>query len=146
MALAKAPEVHGSFRFAVKTGDAELSFTECTLPSLEVDVHEQKEGGYNQAVHLVAGPVKAGRLILKCGVASSNDLLKWYLDVASGNPKKAQRNVSVIMFDSTGQRVMQLEFLKAYPVKWTGPTFKASDSTVAIESLELAFSEFGPGK
>ncbi len=139
-------EAHGAFRFAVKTGDAEANFTECTLPSLEVDVLEQKEGGYNHGVHLIAGPVKPGRLTLKRGVAKSNELLKWYFDVARGDRKKAERNVSVIMFDSMGKEVMHLEFVKAYPVKWTGPSFKASDSTVAIETLELAFAEFNPGK
>lgn len=139
-------EAHGAFRFAVQLGDGEASFTECTLPSLEVDVLEQKEGGYNQGVHLIAGPVKPGRLTLKRGVTTSSELLKWYLDVASGDRKKAERNVSVIMFDSMGKEVMHLEFLRAYPVKWTGPSFKTSDSAVAIETLELAFAEFNQGK
>lgn len=135
-------EAHGSFRFAVKADDIEATFTECTLPSLEVDVLEQKEGGYNHGTHLIAGPVKAGRLTLKRGIATTNELLKWYLDVANGDRKKAERNVSVIMFDSTGAEVIHLAFVAAYPVKWTGPSFKASDNQVAIETLELAFAEF----
>lgn len=144
-ATAKPVEAHSSFRFAVNTGDAEISFTECTLPSLEVDVLEQKEGGYNQGVHLIAGPVKAGRLTLKRGIAKSNELMKWYLDVASGDSTKAERNVSVIMFDSTGKEVIHLQFLKAIPVKWMGSGFKTSDNSVAIETLELAFAEFKQG-
>jgi len=63
------------FRFIVSLGGSEATFTECTLPSLEVDVLEQKEGGYNQGVHLIAGPVKAGRLTLKRGVADTKELL-----------------------------------------------------------------------
>ncbi len=141
-ATAQIAEAFSAFRFAVKVGDGEATFTECTLPSLEVDVLEQKEGGYNQGVHLIAGPVKAGRLSLKRGVTTSNELLKWYLDVAHGDRKKAERNVSVIMFDSTGKPVLQLEFIRAYPVKWTGPVLKTSDNAIAIEGLELAFAEF----
>ena len=139
-------DAYNAFRFAVKIGNDEVSFTECTLPALEVDVLEQKEGGYNHAVHLISGPVKAGRVTLKRGFATSKELLQWYFDVASGDRQKAERNISVIMFDSTGKEVLHLDFVKAYPVKWTGPAFKSSDSAIAIETLELAFAEFKPGK
>ena len=59
-ATGEREDAHPAFRFVVDAGDAEISFTECTLPSLEVDVLEQKEGGYNQGVHLLPGPVKPG--------------------------------------------------------------------------------------
>jgi phage tail-like protein len=136
------PEVHSAFRFAVKIGGEEALFTECTLPSLEVNTTEQKEGGYNKGIHMLPGPVKSGRITLKRGIAKANEMLKWYLDVASGKPKAAERNISVIMYDSTQKEVLRLEFVRAYPVKWTGPTFKTADSTIAIETLELAFAEF----
>ncbi len=142
MASVSNIEIHSAFHFAVKIGSDEAIFSECTLPSLEVDVAQQKEGGYNKGVHNLAGPVKTGRLTLKRGVTSSNEMLKWYLDVASGKPKAAERNVSIIMYDEESKPVMRLEFVKAYPVKWTGPTLKAADSSLAIESLELAFAEF----
>ena len=138
----RSTDAHPGFRFIVSLGGSEATFTECTLPTLEVDVLEQKEGGYNQGVHLIAGPVKAGRLTLKRGVSDTTELLQWYLDVAQGNRLKAERNVSVVMLDSEGKKVLTLQFIKAYPVKWTGPTFKTSENTIAIESLELAFSEF----
>ena len=140
--MSEIPEGYGAFRFAVKIGGDEAIFQECILPSLEVELSEQKEGGYNHGVHQVAGPVKAGRLTLKGGVAKSSAMLKWYLDVASGKRQAAERNISVIMYDSTLKPVLQLEFLRAFPVKWTGPAFKASDSSLAIETLELAFAEF----
>ncbi len=136
------PEVHNAFRFAVKIGGEEALFTECTLPPLEINTMEQKEGGYNQGVHLLPGPVKAGHVILKRGITKSNEMLKWYLDVASGKPKAAERNISVIVYDSTQKQVLRLEFMRAYPVKWTGPALKSADSAIAIETLELAFAEF----
>lgn len=134
-------DAHAAFRFAVKIDGVDGAiFSECTLPPLEVDVHEQREGGYNGGVHLLPGRVKSGRITLKRGVAQSNELLKWYRDVANGDLKPAQ--VSVIMYDSQGRNVMRLDFAQAYPVKWTGPTFNASENTIAIETLELAFAEF----
>ena len=135
-------EVHAAFRFGVQIdGIDEAVFTECTLPALEVDVHEQKEGGYNTGGHFLPGVVKSGRITLKQGLASSAELLKWYRDVAAGNFKEALRNVSVVMYDSTLEEVMRWDFKDAYPVKWTGPTFKSSDSAMAIETLELAYAE-----
>ncbi|MBI4790800.1 MAG: phage tail protein [Chloroflexi bacterium] len=139
---AKPPEAHGVLRFAIKIDDDETFFAECTLPSLEVDVLEQKEGGYNQATHLISGPVKAGRITLKNGFTTSRAMLQWYLDVASGHRKKAERNVSIVLFDSAGDKVMHLAFAGAYPVKWSGPAFKAGDNSAAIQTLELAFAEF----
>jgi phage tail-like protein len=132
---------HAAFRFAVEIeGISEAMFTECTLPPLEVDVHQQKEGGYNAGVHLLPGPVKPGRLTLKRGVAQSGTLLNWYREVANGKVKDATRNVSVVMYDSTLEEVMRWNFERAYPVKWSGPELKAADSGMAIEALELAYA------
>jgi phage tail-like protein len=133
-------ELYGAFNFVVQFGsNTGAEFSECTLPTLEVDVLEQKEGGYNHGVHLLAGPVRAGRLTLKRGVAKSSELLKWYGEVASGTVKT--RNLTVVMYDSHLNPVMRLHFDNAYPVKWTGPSFRTSDSSPAIETLELAYGE-----
>lgn len=134
-------EVHAAFRFVVNIGDAEVCFTECTLPNLEVDVVEQREGGYNTGVHLLPGPVKAGRITLRSGVTKSSELLKWYKQVAAGKVKAATRNITVTMVDAELKPVMRMDFLRAYPVKWTGPAFKTGESAMAIEALELAFAE-----
>jgi phage tail-like protein len=136
------PDPHAAYRFAVQIeGINEAVFCECTLPALEVELHEQKEGGYNHGVHQLPGRVKAGRITLKQGLAQSNELLKWYQQVLGGAPDEAQKQVSVVMYDSMLAEVMRLNFTRAYPVKWSGPSFKTSESAVAIETLELAFAE-----
>lgn len=138
----KRVENHTAFRFTVQIdGIDEAVFTECTLPTLEIEVFEQKEGGYNTGSHQLPGPVKSGRITLKRGVTQSSELLQWYRDVASGQVAQAERSVSVVMYDSMLSEVMRWDFERAYPIKWTGPTFKTSDSAVAIETLELAFAE-----
>jgi len=134
-------EVHSAFRFVVDLGGEQACFSECTLPNLEIDVTEQREGGYNTGVHLLPGPVKAGRITLRRGVCRSSQILEWYRQVATGKVKEATRNVSVTVLDMQLQPVLRLDFLRAYPVKWSGPTLKTSDSAVAIETLELAFAE-----
>lgn len=137
------PPAHAAFRFSVIIdGVPAAVFSECTLPSLEVDVHEQKEGGYNGGTHLLPGPVKAGRITLKSGLSQTGVLLRWYQSVAYGKAAEAARNLTIVMYNSKGIPIMRLNFSGAYPVKWTGPTLRSSDSAMAIESLELAFSEF----
>lgn len=135
------PEAYDSFRFAVDIREGEAFFTECTLPSLEVDVSERREGGHNAGVHLLPGPVKAGRLTLKRGIARSSALLNWYAQVARGEVQAATRNVTVTMLDPLGQPVLRIDLIGAYPVKWSGPSLRAGDSAIAIETLELAFAE-----
>lgn len=133
---------HAAFRFVVQIGGIdEAYFSECDLPSLEVDVHEQKEGGYNTGVHLLPGPVKAGRITLRRGLVTSSALLKWYHDVASGKLSDVEKAVTVVMYDSMQRKVMSLNFTRAYPTRWSGPSFRTGENAVAIETMELAFAE-----
>ena len=133
-------EAHAAFRFAVQIdGITEAVFTECTLPTLEVEVHEQPEGGLNNAVHQIPGRIKSGRITLKRGLASSSALLSWYLDVAQGQIEASQRQVSVIMYDSTAGEILRWNFVKAFPSKWSGPSLNSGSNQVAIETLELSF-------
>jgi len=133
-------ETHAAFRFAVQIdGITEAVFTECTLPTLEVEVHEQPEGGLNNAVHQIPGRIKSGKITLKRGLASSSELLSWYMDVAQGQIDASQRQVSVIMYDSTAGEILRWNFAKAFPSKWSGPSLSSGSNQVAIETLELSY-------
>jgi len=63
-------------------------------------------------------------------------LWDWYKSVRQG--KVERKNLSVILFDTTGTEVRRWNFSEAYPVKWTGPAFNAGEGNVAIDSLEIA--------
>jgi phage tail-like protein len=133
-------ETHAAFRFAVQIdGITEAVFTECTLPALEVEVHEQPEGGLNNAVHQIPGRIRGGKITLKRGLTSSSDLLSWYMDVAQGQIEASQREVSIVMYDSTASEIMRWNFGQAFPVKWSGPSLSSSSNQVAIETLELSY-------
>ena len=133
-------EFHAAFRFAVQIdGITEAVFTECTLPALEVEVHQQMEGGLNDSVHQIPGRVKAGKITLKRGVTTSSELLKWYMDVAHSKITPSQRKVSVVMYDSTSTELLRWNFENAFPSKWSGPAFSSDKNQVAIETLELSY-------
>ena len=69
-------------------------------------------------------------------MTKSNEFFKWCADIAGG--KFTRRHVSVVMYDAAGNKLMTWNYKNAYPVKWVGPQFRASDATAAIETLELA--------
>lgn len=133
---------YAAYPFAVEIdGISHAVFTECTLPVLEVEVEEVKEGGFNVGTHLLPGRVKRGSMTLKRGLAKSPRLLDWYENIAQGSIKR--RSVSVIFYDNQpgrgSQVVMRWNLVGAYPHKWTGPTLNSASNQVAIETLELSF-------
>ena len=138
--IGQRTEAHAAFRFTVQIeGITEAVFTECTLPTLEVEVHQQMEGGLNNAVHHLPGRVKAGKITLKRGISSSDKLLAWYMDIAQGKISSSRRTVSVVMYDSLLEEVMRWNFEGAFPSRWTGPSFVSGNSALAIETLELSY-------
>jgi len=50
-----------------------------------------------------------------------------------------RRNGTILVRDpSGGQVVMEWQFRRAFPAKWTGPDLSAGQNNVAMETLELA--------
>ena len=135
---------YAAFPFVVEIGgESQAGFTECTLPVLEVEVEEVKEGGFNVGTHLLPGRVKRGSVTLKRGLTKPDDLLKWYSSIAQGTIER--RTVSVVFYDNQPGRgarpkeVMRWNLVGAYPHKWTGPALNSASNQVAIETLELSF-------
>lgn len=130
-------EAYASCRFYVQIeGIAQAVFSELSGLQLEMDVVEYEEGGNNGFVHRLPGRSKIGTLTLKRGITHSNELFKWCAEIAQG--KINRRHLSIIMYDSAGNELVRWNFVKAYPIKWTGPSFAADGAAMAIEALELA--------
>jgi len=128
-----------SFRFVVDIGgETEAAFTECTLPNIEWEIEEIKEGGLNTFTHQLPGRRKAGKVSLKNGVGKSS-LLAWYID-AMGEVIK-RKTITISLVDSKGKAVMVWHMQNAYPVKWAGPQLKTDANSIAIQTLELACGE-----
>lgn len=139
MAREEMPAVHAAFRFVVKIdGINHAVFTECTLPNIEWDVEEVKEGGLNTYVHQLPGLRKAAKVTLKNGIGTG-DLLAWYKQAM--NQEYVRRPVTITLLDTAHERVMDWNIKDAYPVKWNGPQLKSDGNAVAVETLELACGE-----
>jgi phage tail-like protein len=125
-------------RFYIFIGNkAQAVFTELSGLQLETEVFEYSEGGNNSFVHQLPGRTRVGRITLKQGLVASDELFRWYLDIAYGK-QMDRRNVSVVLYTEAGEELRRWNFLNAYPVRWVGPALEAGSTAVALETLELA--------
>ncbi len=128
---------HPAFRFKVTIAQKDqAAFTECSLPSIECEVEEIKEGGLNTYIHQLPSRHKSGKVTLKRGVGKS-DLLTWYLE--SMGEKFTRKNVTITLLDTSLKPLISWDLANAYPVKMSGPDLKTDSNSIAIQSLELAF-------
>jgi phage tail-like protein len=111
-------------------------FSEVSGLAVETETEDYREGGVNGYVHRLAGPAKyAQNLVLKKGLTDLEGLWSWHQDVVQGNV--VRRNGSIYLLDRAGLPAMWWNFTDAYPVKWSGPEFRAEQGAVAVESVEL---------
>ncbi|MFQ5401124.1 MAG: phage tail protein [Anaerolineae bacterium] len=130
---------NAAFRFVVDVdGESQGAFTECSLPVIEWDVEEVKEGGLNTFTHQLPGRRKGAKITLKHGVGTSK-LLNWYIDTMGET--FVRKPITVTLLNAKLESVMSWHIDGAYPVKWSGPQMKSSDNSIAIQSLELACGE-----
>jgi phage tail-like protein len=133
-----------AYRFVVAIDGEPLgAFTECTLPSIEWEPEEVKEGGVNTYIHLLPGQRRRTTITLKNGVGIASNLLAWY--VAAINEKFWRRRVTITLLNSLFEAVLVMHIEDAFPIKWAGPQLRTDDNTVAIQTLELACGEITLG-
>ncbi len=137
----KPTDRHAANRFYVEVGqknEFQAVFSEVSGLQVEMQTTDYEEGGQNTFVHKLPGRLKVSNVTLKRGLVKSNEFLDWLMHTGVLRPMD-RRNVSVVLFDQTGQTVvMRWNFLNAFPVKWVGPQFTADSTTIAMESVELA--------
>lgn len=129
-----------TFRFSVDIGGKNWLgvFTECSLPPVEWNVEEIKEGGRNDYIHQIIGHRKAGKVTLKHGLTKKYELMSWYAEMMDENYKNYKKTVTITMLDSEHKPVLRWNLQNAFPTKVTWPELKTGDNAVAIQTLELA--------
>lgn len=132
------------FSFAVEiSGIQEARFTECSGFEAKLEIEEYKEGGLNDYVHKLPGRRSFSNLTLKRGVISSIDLWDWLHRVTTMTQKKDEKkNMSVVLYNAKAEEVLRWNLIGAYPIKWSAPSLQTDQSSVLVESLELAYQEF----
>lgn len=125
-----------AFNFEVQVDGKSIgAFSECSGLMIEHEVKDFMEGGQNGFVWKLPTRVKQSNITLKRGIVDA-ELWNWYFEVVQG--KVTLKSGAVIIRDPAGnQDVATWEFKNAFPVKWQGPDLNATQSQVAIETLEF---------
>lgn len=137
-----APPV--AFYFSVQfEGDTEVPFQEVSGLSLEMETETIKEGGENGYSYQVPVRRKHGNLVLKRSLMPISQWLENYVvGVLENNGSKEITCVMVIvsLMDEKGDAIESWLLLNAYPVKWSVNEFSSQKNELAIEQLELAYT------
>jgi phage tail-like protein len=110
-------------------------FSECSGLEATLQVEEYQEGGQNGYVHKFPTRMTYSNLVLKRGLGFSDELWKWHFDYAVGRGRR--RDGLVTLRDQQHAPLKVWQFKRGMPLKWTGPTLNATQSAIAIESLEI---------
>lgn len=117
-------------------------FSECTGLESGFQVEEYREGGDNGVTRKFPSRAASGNLKLRRGVVAADDLWQWHLSFIEGRGKR--RDGTVVLQDSRQRPVRVWHFIRAMPVKWSGPGLHAAQGQVAIEELEIAHEGIRP--
>lgn len=134
-----------SFYFNVSFPGADAAFQEVTGISKEMAVEEVVSGGENRFKYRLPTVSSSQNLVLKRAMIPENSkLIKWVsTTIDNGLSKKiVTKDITVRMFNSKGKPIKTWTFHDAYPVKYSASDLKSQESTLAIESIELAYTYF----
>lgn len=145
------------------------TFTEISGLSAEIAIEKVEEGGENRYVHQRPGRVTWPNIKLKRGVVDDDNLFAWFtrtsgfeqVESESLKNQLAKRKINdagdtrfegagaltlhsgaVTLVNEDGDALRTWIIDRAFPVKWTGPTFVVASKDVPTEELEIAHHGF----
>jgi phage tail-like protein len=111
-------------------------FTQVSGLESSINTEDRVEGGVNGFVHKILKETNYPNLVLSHGLVDIDSLWAWYDRTSRGIITR--KHGTIMLLDPTSLPVMWWDFRDALPVKWSGPTFDASqDGQVGVETVEL---------
>ena len=110
------------------------------------ETKEVVEGGINDHVHVLPGPIKHSRLVLKRGIVFTSFMWEW-LHVGMYDVSVMRLPIAVVLYSVEGIPTRTWAVADAYPVKWSAGELKSDSNQVALETVEFAHNGliFVPG-
>jgi phage tail-like protein len=122
--------LHGTSHFRVLIGREELGFAEVTRLASVTDLEVAPEERRN----------RFETVVLRRALSRDTALYDWRRSIVDG--KNDRRQVTIHQLESPGGRIINSwRLIRAWPCRWSGPSFNAQSSDVAVEELELAFDD-----
>ena len=103
------------------------------------DVKEYREGGVNGYMHKLVGPLKYDNVRLSRPVDSDSMLL--YVWLSANLLKVVPQTMEIMVMNSEGKEVTTWNLSGVVPLKWQGPSLDIMGNQIAMETLEVAYSE-----
>ena len=111
-------------------------FSECSGLEMSLKVEEYREGGRNSAVLKFPTRVEWTNITLKKGVGAGTALWDWHYGFVEGRGKRRDGIIALLTDLHVPNNIWY--FRRGLPVKYSGPSLNATQSSVAIESIEIA--------
>jgi T4-like virus tail tube protein gp19 len=119
----------GTSHFRVRIGRRELGFCEVGPLTSETDLAFPEEP-YD----------RFETVVLRRALTRSKELYEWRRSIVDG--KRDRRTVTISQLDAAGGRIVNSwRLIGAWPRRWSGPAFDATQTGLAYEELELAFDD-----
>ena len=117
-----------SFRVEIE-GLGQASFARCTGLGARVEVVAVSEGGVAEP-HFLPGDVRWEPLLLERGWVQDPRLWDWF-------QSREVRGGAVELLTPDGAVAGRFSFQRAWPCRWSGPSFDANRAEIALEVLEI---------
>jgi phage tail-like protein len=115
--------------------------------SFEIETEALKEGGENRFEYKLPKRAKYPNLVLKRGLLTNKAITDWinsamntFFTVVIYDFKPA--DIMITLLDEADQPVAIWNVVQAYPLKWSVSEFKATENSIVVESIELAYQYF----
>ena len=114
-----------------------------SVSGLSVDIPTEgvAEGGENRFKHQLPGVPNYGKLVLKRGMFTGSLMINWVRN-AIEKFQFEPANIIITLLNDMHLPTAVWQVYGAYPVKWSVSDFDAEQSTVVIETIELAYQHF----
>jgi phage tail-like protein len=115
--------------FRVLIGDRELGFSEVTPLTSKTDTERPKEHRHHFET-----------VVLRRALTRSTDLYDWRRRIVEGADDR--RTVTIEQLERPDGAVANAwRLVGAWPCRWSGPAFNAQVGEIAMEEVELAFTD-----
>jgi phage tail-like protein len=130
-----------SVYFRIEIDSVDLgAWTTCSGLGLEIETQGRGDSAMSFLMHHLPGHLQYTHLVL--GRPVSPDTAKVLAWISAFQMMPVPTSGQVTALGPGGEVVMTWELHGVTPVKWTGPSFDASQLQVAQEQLELAYQAF----
>jgi phage tail-like protein len=131
----------GGFYFKVNIPDIndDLECTEVTGLKLKSKNMDYRPGNDPTFIMLkIPGLKEFENLTIKKAVFKQDiALYTWYKSIQSGENDQERKDIIITLHDEQGDPIMSWTVLRSFPISYSGPDLKSTDSQIAFESIEL---------